>query len=275
MLKTITKTALTALLVASCFSVFSVHAAFNDVTLETTATIEVNGYELTISGSSAVVESLTVGAETLTVVLQNGSSITVASADRVDLAYDVAAQTTEQTCTESESTLTLAVASAGETTVVVTPSGTCTAEVEEEEEEETSSGGGGGTSFRRTSVSPDTPPTDTTYISILALLKELIQQFIDLGGTPSPEMLTLLGTPSADYSRDLELGMEGDDVRTLQTFLIQQNKGPQAQALANVGATGYFGPLTQAALAEYQAAVGITPAVGYFGPVTRAYIGGL
>jgi peptidoglycan hydrolase-like protein with peptidoglycan-binding domain len=33
---------------------------------------------------------------------------------------------------------------------------------------------------------------------------------------------------------------------------------------------GYFGPLTQSALAAYQAANGIAPAVGYFGPITRA-----
>jgi peptidoglycan hydrolase-like protein with peptidoglycan-binding domain len=80
---------------------------------------------------------------------------------------------------------------------------------------------------------------------------------------------------SAAYTRDLTLGDSGTDVTALQTFLIQQNKGPAAQALAAVGATGYFGPLTRAALAEYQAAVGIAPAVGYFGPITRAHLGGV
>ncbi|MEX2013336.1 MAG: hypothetical protein WD897_00260, partial [Parcubacteria group bacterium] len=32
----------------------------------------------------------------------------------------------------------------------------------------------------------------------------------------------------------------------------------------------YFGPLTRAAVAQWQAANGITPAVGYFGPISRA-----
>ena len=91
-------------------------------------------------------------------------------------------------------------------------------------------------------------------------------------------MLAFLGTlPStgSTYTRDLTLEDTGPDVTALQLFLIAQNKGPQAQALAVVGATGFFGPLTQAALAEYQASVGITPAVGFFGPITRAYVNGL
>jgi peptidoglycan hydrolase-like protein with peptidoglycan-binding domain len=62
-------------------------------------------------------------------------------------------------------------------------------------------------------------------------------------------------------------------VMTLQQFLISQNKGPAARALANAGATGHFGSLTRAALAEFQASVGIGPAIGNFGAVTRAYLG--
>ncbi|MDP3793629.1 MAG: peptidoglycan-binding domain-containing protein [Candidatus Uhrbacteria bacterium] len=68
-------------------------------------------------------------------------------------------------------------------------------------------------------------------------------------------------------------GNRGDNVKILQQFLISQNKGPAARVLARVGATGYFGPLTRAALAEFQAKVGIKPALGNFGPITRAYVG--
>lgn len=80
------------------------------------------------------------------------------------------------------------------------------------------------------------------------------------------------GVPAAGFARDLDVGMRGQDVIALQAFLIAENEGPQATALALAGATGYFGALTKAALAEYQAANTITPAAGYFGPLTRAFI---
>ena len=58
----------------------------------------------------------------------------------------------------------------------------------------------------------------------------------------------------------------------LQQFLISENKGSAAKALAVVGASAYFGNLTLAALAEFQARVGIVPATGNFGAITRGYI---
>ncbi len=71
---------------------------------------------------------------------------------------------------------------------------------------------------------------------------------------------------------DLTLDSQGPLVATLQGFLIAKNTGSAAKALAAAGATGYFGPVTQRALIEYQVAHGITPATGYFGPKTRAYM---
>lgn len=77
------------------------------------------------------------------------------------------------------------------------------------------------------------------------------------------------GTASTGI-RDLTIGIQGDDVTVLQTALIAADSGPAAKSLASAGATGYFGAVTQAALAEYQRAKGITPASGYYGPLTRA-----
>lgn len=73
-------------------------------------------------------------------------------------------------------------------------------------------------------------------------------------------------------TRDLELGMEGEDVKSLQLFLIQEKSGPATSELARVGASGFYGRYTVEALQEYQAKVGIYPASGYFGPKTRAFI---
>lgn len=70
--------------------------------------------------------------------------------------------------------------------------------------------------------------------------------------------------------RDLDLGMSGDDVKYLQNLLIDQNKGKFAEALSEIGATGYFGSYTRNALAEYQSISNIYPSVGYFGSITRA-----
>ncbi|MDB5258944.1 MAG: hypothetical protein JWO73_152 [Candidatus Taylorbacteria bacterium] len=71
---------------------------------------------------------------------------------------------------------------------------------------------------------------------------------------------------------NLGKGSNSNDVSILQNFLISQGKGPAAKALADVGATAYFGSLTRAALAEFQANAGINPSLGNFGPITRAYL---
>jgi hypothetical protein len=78
---------------------------------------------------------------------------------------------------------------------------------------------------------------------------------------------------AAQFTRDLELGMEGEDVKALQQFL---NKNGFTVAASGVGSSGnetdYFGAKTQAAVAKYQKANGITPTAGYFGPKTRAHV---
>ncbi|MEK7146869.1 MAG: peptidoglycan-binding domain-containing protein, partial [Patescibacteria group bacterium] len=74
---------------------------------------------------------------------------------------------------------------------------------------------------------------------------------------------------SYNYTRDLTVGSKGDDVTALQNFLASQSG---AQWPAGQAATGYFGSITQAALANYQASAGISPAAGYFGPKTRANV---
>ena len=83
-------------------------------------------------------------------------------------------------------------------------------------------------------------------------------------------------TVSYNFTKDLTLGSKGNDVKALQQFL---NANGYQVAASGVGSTGnettYFGSLTKAALAKYQAAKGISPAVGYFGPITRAYVASL
>ena len=67
-------------------------------------------------------------------------------------------------------------------------------------------------------------------------------------------------------SRDLKLGLTGNDVSILQTFLV--NAGVYPEALV----TGYFGRLTRAALQRFQKEQNISPPAGYFGPITKKRI---
>lgn len=75
--------------------------------------------------------------------------------------------------------------------------------------------------------------------------------------------------------RDLELGMEGEDVQ-----MLQKNLNSLGFTLAQDGAgspsneTTYFGDRTKVALSKYQLKYGIVPSVGYFGPLTRAHMKG-
>lgn len=104
---------------------------------------------------------------------------------------------------------------------------------------------------------------------IAALLAQIQALQSQLGGQQS-------GGVAYNFTRDLTLGSTGNDVMQLQQFL--NGKG-FAVAASGAGSPGnestYFGNLTKAALAKYQASVGISPAVGYFGPKTRAYINSL
>lgn len=74
--------------------------------------------------------------------------------------------------------------------------------------------------------------------------------------TGAPEAVALI-------KKDLSRGVSGEEVEYLQQFLAYEGSYPEALV------TGYYGPLTQAAVARFQNTYGITPAVGYMGPKTR------
>ncbi len=89
------------------------------------------------------------------------------------------------------------------------------------------------------------------------------------------DALTSNVTAPTSLTRNLTIGSSGSDVKSLQQFL---NANGFKAAASGAGSPGlestYFGPATKAALARYQASVGIAPAAGYFGALTRARIGG-
>jgi hypothetical protein len=111
----------------------------------------------------------------------------------------------------------------------------------------------------------------TQLNGLIATLNSLQAQ---AASQPNSSVATSVPDQIKAITENLGEGSMGNDVTTLQQFLISENKGPAAEALANVGATGYYGVLTYAALAEFQTSVGISGSIlGDFGPLTRAYLG--
>lgn len=115
-----------------------------------------------------------------------------------------------------------------------------------------------------------TPTTQTSPNTNAVLQTELAGLLANLRSLQAEA--TQQSSSIQTIAANLGQGSSGASVATLQHFLIAQNKGPAAETLSKVGATAYFGALTRAALAEFQASVGISPALGNFGTITRMYI---
>ena len=128
-------------------------------------------------------------------------------------------------------------------------------------------------------VMPKSAVADTVA-DLQAQIQALLQQI----NTLQAQLASLQGggatTGSSDYcysfSRNLTVGMKGDDVTALQNILI----GEGVWTASNIGATGYFGEVTKVSLAAFQdkhadqilTPVGLSKGTGYFGPSTRSYI---
>ena len=122
------------------------------------------------------------------------------------------------------------------------------------------SSGGGGTFFYPVSTStvPLTSPASTV---------------IGSDGSSQTGVVAKISR-GIKFKKDLKYKAQNLDVNLLQRFLIAQNKGKNAKALAKNGVTKYFGRLTESALKEYQTAVGL-PATGVLDSATREYINAL
>ena len=103
-----------------------------------------------------------------------------------------------------------------------------------------------------------TPAKAQTAAELQAQINALMAQIAALQGATTPSATT------CTFTRSLTVGSQGEDVKCLQTALTPtyfNNAG---------GATGFFGPMTKAAVAAWQSANGVMPAVGYFGPISQA-----
>ena len=226
-----------------------VNAAFNDVTLTTNADILVNGINLNISGSSAVIESMTVNATDFTLTLASGSSISINAPGLNRLDNNITSDVTSRVCTSVESSLTLAYSGGGTVTNTITPSATlCNGSGESAPsalQTQTSSGGG----F-----------TQAVWMAFLNMLF-------------GPEKTnSQIERPAGGFLYNLQVNSKGSAVADLQAWLISH--GYDIPAISTGKALkGFFGSQTQSAVMRYQKDHGI-PATGFFGPLTRASLNG-
>ena len=102
--------------------------------------------------------------------------------------------------------------------------------------------------------------TEELQAQISALMAQINALNVQLSGTPATTV------SSYTFTRNLTVGSTGADVMELQKFLISKGN------LVLATPTNYFGNMTKAALAKFQAANGISPAVGYFGAITRGSV---
>ncbi len=98
-----------------------------------------------------------------------------------------------------------------------------------------------------------TPAKADVVSDLQAQVQALLAQITSLQGSTA--------APSAmchTFTRNHTVGNKGGEVAWIQEYL---KVSPQS---------GYFGPLTKAAVAKFQSDNGIAPAAGYWGPLTRA-----
>ena len=95
-----------------------------------------------------------------------------------------------------------------------------------------------------------------TVEELQAQIATLLQQIAALSGTTTTTTTTTTSSSYA-FTMDLSLGMNNNDVKALQ------------ERLGVTPTSGYFGPITLAAVKAYQASKGIIT-TGYVGPLTRA-----
>ncbi len=259
-------------------------AAYNDANLTTDVVLGIGSNSLNISGSTAAVSSIAVGASSFSVTLDSGSSIDIVSSDRLALVTSAQGQNiAADTCGSSQSRLKLTSNTAG-VTVTVTPGSTCVGNFASTDPANYNSaagsggggggsgspayGGGGGVGVSTTPVTtPASTPTTMTAGERTALIASLQAQVQSL----LAQLRALTGGTA--FTRNLEVGSTGADVKALQVYL---NGHGSAVASSGPGSPGNettrFGSATKAALAKFQASVGLSPAAGYFGPKTRAYV---
>lgn len=104
------------------------------------------------------------------------------------------------------------------------------------------------------------PAGAATVAELQAQINALMAQLASLQGGSTT------ATAGVSFSQNLTVGSTGSEVVALQQMLVAQGHLVMPAGVAY----GYFGSMTKAAVAKWQAANGVSPAAGYWGPLSRA-----
>ncbi len=280
-------------LLALVLGVFpSLGLAANDVTLNTSVELSVNGASLGVT-SGAQMDQIVVGSTNFTTTMSSGSTLKVTSGARRKLTVSPSNMLTSETCTSGESSVFIGSAPSA-TPVVVTvevSSTTCSGSG-------SSNGSGGGSVVGVTTsgssspapapapspvsipvtVTPGVPVTAEQVQKIIASAAALINTPTSSTGSTGAYANTSVPTL---FTKNLAPGVTSSDVKRLQQLL---NSDPETQiAGSGVGSPGhesnYYGALTVLAVQKFQVKHGLisegtpsTTGYGALGPKTRAAI---
>lgn len=252
-------------------------AAYNDVTVATSTVFTVNGITLEASSSPSTIESITVGATTMTVVIEQGSSFRLTAPNRNQMLVNEGTGQTISTCNGTESTLAYNLTnSSTEVSIVVSPLTTiCSDTTNTSSSSRSDARGGGGGGGATVAVATQTTTAETAQINaLLAQIASLQAQIAALSGGTTPAAVV---TGKITLTANLSKGSRGASVKSLQQFLnthgfVIATTGPGSPG----NETDLFGNLTVKAVQKLQEQYGIAspgiPGYGTVGPKTRAKI---
>ncbi len=256
-------------------------AVFDDVTLTTDAVITAGGINLSVSGSSAVVETITVDSDRFFFTLRSGSSIQVTSTDKKQLTTNAPVQyIATNECGSSSSILKFSSSDSSETIITVTPQssacGSSATSATVPSSSSSSSGGGGGIAPAGL-INPTPPSTVAQNVGVVAATPA---PAVPVVTTPAAQAVQTAPASSVSpvFNRILSPGSSHSDVKRLQQLL---NTDPDTRiAESGAGSPGnetvYFGSLTTKSIQKFQVKYGVAKSgdagYGSFGPKTRAKV---